>query len=137
MPSHAKPADADGQGERGTSNGDSEIVGGGAGPNGEPLYNAEWQRPPTSAELAFYLPRGTTPQGWGMIACQTVANYRVDNCEEIGQSPVGSGLARAVRQAAWQFRVLPPRIGGRPMVGAWVRIRIDYTVSGSSGRQAE
>jgi hypothetical protein len=102
----------------------------GEGPNGELLYDAEWYRRPTRAELGFYLASAAPQTGWGMIVCQTVTDYRVDNCREIGQSPEGSGLARAVRQAAWQFRVLPPRKGGRPMIGAWVRIRIDYTVNG-------
>lgn len=99
----------------------------GSGPNGERLYNAEWYREPTQAELAYYLPGGGVRTGWAMIACQTVADFRVDNCVELGQSPAGSGLAAAIRQAAWQFRVWPPRIGGRPLVGAWVRIRIDFT----------
>jgi len=118
-------AGADGGGET------DDATGPGAGPNGETLYNARWYRRPTDAELAFYLPSGRPPQGWGMIACQTVPGYRVENCQEIAQSPAGSGLAGAVRQAAWQFRVLPPRIGGKVMVGAWVRIRIDYTITGT------
>jgi protein TonB len=59
-----------------------------------------------------------------MIACQTVARYHVDNCEEIGET-LGSGYGRAVREAAFQFLVIPPRVGGRTLVGAWVRIRID------------
>jgi protein TonB len=46
----------------------------------------------------------------------------------MGESPLGSGFARAVREAAWQFRVLPPRINGQPVIGAWVRIRITYGV---------
>jgi len=96
------------------------------GPNGERLYNAEWYREPTQAELSYYLPGGASGVGWAMIACQTVEDYRVDNCVELGQSPAGSGLASAIRQAAWQFRVLPPRIGGRALVGAWVRIRIEF-----------
>jgi len=37
-----------------------------------------------------------------------------------------SGIANAVLAAAWQFRVRPPQKGGMPMVGEWVRIRIDY-----------
>jgi protein TonB len=118
-------AGADGGGET------DDASGPGTGPNGETLYNARWYRRPTDAELGFYLPSGRPREGWGMIACQTVPGYRVENCQEIAQSPAGSGLAGAVRQAAWQFRVMPPRIGGKAMVGAWVRIRIDYTISGA------
>jgi hypothetical protein len=118
-------ASVDGSGET------DDATGPGAGPNGETLYNARWYRRPTNAELAFYLPSGRPQTGWGMIACQTVAAYRVENCQEIAQSPAGSGLAGAVRQAAWQFRVLPPRVGGKAMVGSWVRIRIDYTLTGT------
>ena len=105
----------------------SELEGGKI-PGRERLFPAQWQRKPTRAELSAYLPRGLrAATGWGIIACRTIENYRVDDCEELEQSPAGSGLAGAVRQAAWQFRVMPPRVGGRPLVGAWVRIRIDYT----------
>ena len=103
--------------------GDSEEVG--KGPHGETLYNAEWAREPTDAELAGYLPKNA-PDGWGLVACKTIPGNRVEDCVELGQSPAGSHLASAVRQAAWQFRVRPPRKGGKVLVGEWVRIRIDY-----------
>jgi hypothetical protein len=128
MPSH--PMERAGEGSSGGDDAGSGSAGdGGEGPNGERLYDADWYRKPSNAELAAYLPPGAPRTGWGMIACKTVRDYRVEDCREIGQSPAGSGLARAVRQAAWQFRVLPPRIGGRPIIGAWVRIRIDYSES--------
>ncbi|MGE5721697.1 MAG: hypothetical protein ACM3YM_04480 [Sphingomonadales bacterium] len=112
-----------------TSEGETDdSEGPGTGPNGETLYNARWYREPTRAELSTYLPPDSRRSGWGMIACKTAPRYRVEDCVAIGQSP-GSGLAEAVRQAAWQFLVFPPRIGGRLMVGSWVRIRIDYTVT--------
>jgi protein TonB len=101
--------------------GDSEVVG--KGPNGEALYNAEWAREPTNAEIQGYWPRSVS--GWGLIACKTIPNDRVNDCVEIDQSPPGSHLASAVRQAAWQFHVRPPRKGGRPLIGAWVRILIE------------
>lgn len=107
--------------------GDSALVDG-RGPNGEPLYAAEWHVEPTNAQLSPYIPARQRQSGWGLVACRTVANYRVEDCQELGDSPRGSGLAGAVRQAAWQFRVRPPRVGGRPLVGAWVRIRIDYNI---------
>jgi periplasmic protein TonB len=107
----------------GSGPGDSEEVG--RGPNGEVLYAAEWARKPTDTELGGYLPRNA-PDGWGQIACRTIAGNRVEDCIEIGQSPRGSRLASAVRQAAWQFRVRPPRKNGQPLVGSWVQIRIDY-----------
>jgi protein TonB len=103
--------------------GDSQEVG--RGPNGEILYAAEWAREPTDAELGGYLP-ANAPNGSGLVACKTIPGNRVDNCIELGDFPRGTRLARAVRLAAWQFRVRPPRKNGRPMIGEWVRIRIDY-----------
>ena len=103
---------------------DSELVDG-TGPNGEPLYAASWYREPYDDELRGFLSVTRGP-GWGMIACRTVPDYRVQDCVIVGESPVGSGIAQAVQAAAWQFRVRPPRIGGKDQVGEWVRIRIDY-----------
>jgi len=105
------------------------AYGPGEGPGGARLYNAEWYREPTSAELATYLPERRVV-GWALIACQTIERNRVDNCRTLGDHPPGSGLARAVRNAAWQFLVRPPRIDGKPVIGAWVRIRIDFTEAG-------
>jgi protein TonB len=105
------------------SAGDSEEVG--RGPHGEVLYAAEWARHPTDAELGGYLPPNA-PEGFGLIACKTVPGDRVEDCIELDQYPHGSHLAAAVRQAAWQFRVRPPRKNGRPLIGSWVQIRIDY-----------
>lgn len=114
---------------RGRSPGDSARVG--TAPNGEPLYAAEWYREPTQTELAAYLPK-TRMQGtgWGLIACRTAPRYRVEDCVELGNSP-GARLAGAARQAAWQFLVRPPRKGGKPMIGEWVRIRIEITDGGT------
>jgi protein TonB len=115
-----KASDGDGAG-------DSKVVG--HGPNGEVLYAAEWAREPTSAELSGYLP-ANAPDGYGLIACRTIPQDRVDDCIELENDPPGSHLARAVREAAWQFRVRPPRRNGKELVGEWVRIRIDYYRSG-------
>ncbi|MGC4251608.1 MAG: hypothetical protein QM605_09155 [Sphingobium sp.] len=116
-----------GQGQ-GAAQGDSaQVAGPGEGPGGVQLFAAEWYRRPRDAELSPYLPGNAPPDGWGEVACKTVDNYRVENCQALGESPMGSGFARAVRLAAWQFQVLPPRVNGKVMVGSWVRIRIDYS----------
>ena len=111
----------------GNSPGDSARVG--TAPNGEPLYAAEWYREPTNQELDTYLPKNPPEGGgWGLLASKTAPRFKVEDCEELGQSPPGSHLAGAVRQAAWQFLVRPPRVGGKSLVGTWVRIRIDYHI---------
>jgi len=111
----------------GPTGGNDSRLAAGHGPRGEPLYAAEWHVRPTDAQLQPYVP-ARTREGWGEIACRTVEDYRVEDCQELADAPRGSGLAGAVRQAAWQFRVRPPRIGGKAMVGTWVRIRIDYRI---------
>jgi len=125
LPSASKPAKVYGPpAPSGGSASDTPEVDG-TGPNGEKLYAAAWQREPSDGELRGYL--STAQPGWALIACRTVANYRVEDCVALGESP-GSQMARAVLAAAWQFRVRPPRIGGQLQVGEWVRIRIDYGV---------
>nr|WP_245405597.1 hypothetical protein [Sphingobium sp. Sx8-8] len=117
-----------GASEGAAGQGNSAAVSGpGEGPGGVQLFEAEWYRRPTHAELAGYLPSNAPSSGWGLVACQTVDHYHVENCQALGESPMGSGFAKAVRLAAWQFLVLPPRVNGKTMVGSWVRIRIDYT----------
>jgi protein TonB len=91
------------------------------------MYAAAWYREPTHQELAGYLSTATGP-AWGLIACKTVADYRVEDCVGLDEYPEGSHMLRAVLAAAWQFRVRPPRVGGVSQVGDWVRIRIDYEV---------
>jgi protein TonB len=119
-----KKGAAEGTAGPGTS---AAAAGPGEGPGGVQLFEAQWYRRPTHAELSGYLPSNAPSTGWGLVACKTVDHYHVENCQVMGESPQGSGFARAVRLAAWQFLVLPPRVNGKVMVGSWVKIRIDYT----------
>ena len=105
---------------------DTERVG--TAPNGEPLYAAEWYREPDHHMLGTYLSTARGP-GWGLIACRTAPDYRVEDCVALGEYPEGSQIDRSVLAAAWEFRVRPPRRGGQPLVGSWVRIRIDYDLA--------
>jgi protein TonB len=125
-----------GGGEDGDSTGDSKApYGPGEGPGGQPLYNAEWYREPSRAEMATYVPK-LDRTSWGMVACRTIEKYHVENCRELGETP-GSGLARAMRLASWQFLVRPPRRGGKALIGAWVRIRFDITVTSVTRGRAD
>jgi periplasmic protein TonB len=105
--------------------GDSKRVG--SAPNGQPMYAAAWYREPYDDELSGYLSTAEGP-GWGLIACRTAPDFRVEDCVGLGEYPTGSRIERAVLAAAWQFRVRPPRVGGVSRVGDWVRIRIDYGI---------
>jgi protein TonB len=106
--------------------GDSKRIG--TAPGGQPLYAAAWYREPEDSELAGYLSTADGP-GYALIACRTVADWRIEDCVALDEYPSGSNIARSVLAAAWQFRVRPPRLGGVYKVGEWVRIRIDYGIS--------
>ena len=111
--------------------GDSGAPGSGDGPGGAHLYNPDWFRKPTDTELATYLPKRNPGEGWGAIACRTIENHRVEDCQILGESPGGSGYGRAVLNAAWQFQVIPPRVNAKPQIGVWVRIKITYSERGA------
>lgn len=128
-PNRAAAQAAAGTDADGTGSGGGSDSGSGGGQKGDQLYNAEWYpHPPTQAEMDFYMPKnGLRMPGWGEIACRTVANYRVEDCKILGDTP-GSGFARSMVNASWQFRVMPPRVNGKPMVGTWVRIHYDFYI---------
>jgi periplasmic protein TonB len=102
---------------------DTERVG--TAPNGQPLYAAAWYREPKEEMLRDYLSSASGP-GWGLIACKTAPDYRVEDCVGLAEYPENSNIVRSILAAAWEFKVRPPRLGGQPQIGAWVRIRISW-----------
>lgn len=131
LPNPARPAPSSkslyGPPDRGGSSASRDTERVGTAPNGEPLYAAAWYREPRPDELRAYLSTARGP-GWGLIACRTAPDYRVEDCIGLTEYPEGSQINRAVLAAAWEFKVRPPRLGGRTLVGSWVRIRIDYGI---------
>jgi protein TonB len=112
--------------------GDSQVAPG-KGPGGATLYVAEWVREPTDQELRYYVRDKTRNGGQALIACRTVARNLVEDCYQIDEQPRGSGLARALIEASWQFRVRPPRVNNEPQVGTWVQILFTFTVKEVQG----
>jgi len=107
------------------------VAGPGEGPGGQRLYDAELVRALPPGALAAYMPGGKLVAGWGMIACRMTKTYEVENCRVLSESPMGSGFGSALRQASWQFRIRPPRIGSQTVNGVWVRIRYKFTFTES------
>ncbi|TSB02033.1 hypothetical protein [Sphingorhabdus contaminans] len=108
--------------------GSNGAIGPGLGPGGAQLYPVAWLREPYIAELAPYLAavKRIPPGASADIACRMAERNRVENCQIIGENPRGTGLAKALRLAAWQFLVKPPRIDNKAQLGVWVRIHFDF-----------
>lgn len=132
LPSHKSDATASAEGNGGAGSGPGTDSGYGAqvgtGPHGEQLFAAAWYREPTQAEIQPYLPKRHLPDvATADIMCRTIEHFGVEDCQELGEDPIGTGLSRAIRQAGWQFKVKPVRLGQKFEVGTWVRIR--YTIT--------
>ncbi len=123
---------------KGSGQGGKGMMGPGLGPGGAQLYPVAWLREPYDSELSPYLatvkriPLGASAD----IACQMAAYNRVENCQILGENPRGTGLAKALRLAAWQFLVKPPRVNNKPQLGVWVRIHFDFGVRAVEGGAA-
>jgi hypothetical protein len=122
---------------KGSGAGSKGMIGPGAGPGGAQLYPVAWYREPYDSELAPYLAAAkSVPAGASAeIACRMIENYHVENCQILNENPRGTGLAKALRLAAWQFLVRPPRIDNKPQLGVWVRIRFDFRGAKKEGEE--
>jgi hypothetical protein len=121
--------------KQGSGQGDKGLMGPGLGPGGAQLYPVAWLREPYDSELRPYIAaaRSVPPGATADIACRMIEHNRVENCQIIGENPRGTGLAQALRKAAWQFLVKPPRIDNKPQLGVWVRIHFDFGVKEVDG----
>jgi hypothetical protein len=124
---------------KGSGQANKGMMGPGLGPGGAQLYPVAWLREPYDSELSPYLAgiKRVSPGASADIACRMVERNRVENCQIIGENPRGTGLAQALRKAAWQFLVKPPRIDNKPQLGVWVRIHFDFGVKEIEGEAAE
>ena len=121
----ASEAEAD---DDATAKDSAAAYGPGDGPGGARLYNVDWYRRPVWSEISPYLPPNPPTRGQAVLACRMVEHYHVDNCQVISESPRGSGMGKAIRLAAWQFLIRPPRLGGKVLVGQWVKITYDLSI---------
>lgn len=116
----------------GVGPGHAEASGGGGhsagdGPDDLGFYKAEWYRKPPRSALDSYMRPGQDTGRWAEITCRMIEDYHVEDCHELAEEPRGSGMARVLREAAWQFLVRPPRRNGKPLLGERVRIHYDFT----------
>jgi hypothetical protein len=124
---HSAPAAGSGDGEGSGGGG-----GGGGGQGGTSYFNVDWYRKPPKTVFENYMRPGQQTGRWAMIDCRMIENYHVEDCHEVGEEPRGTGMARVMREAAWQFLVRPPRKNGQTILGGRVRITYTFTQVESS-----
>jgi protein TonB len=103
--------------------------GGGEGEGGNSFYNVDWYRKPPHSVFDSYMRPGQSTGRLAEIECRMIENYHVEDCHEVREEPRGTGMARVMREAAWQFLVRPPRLNGKPLLGTRVRITYTFTQS--------
>jgi len=107
--------------------------GGGVGEGGTSFYNVEWYRKPPKTVFENYMRPGQATGRRAEIECRMIENYHVEDCHEVSEEPRGTGMARVMREAAWQFLVRPPRLNGKPLLGT--RVHITYTFTQVEGEE--
>lgn len=112
-------------GGNGHENGGGGGHGGDNGPGESSFYNVDWYRKPPKSVFDNYMRPGQSPGRRAEIECRMIENYHVEDCHEVSEEPRGSGMARVMREASWQFLVRPPRLNGKTLLGT--RVHITYT----------
>ena len=119
-------------GGNGNENGGGGGKGGDNGPGESTFYNVDWYRKPPQNVFENYMRPGQNPGRRAEIECRMIENYHVDDCHEYSEEPRGSGMARVMREAAWQFLVRPPRLNGKTLLGTRVHITYVFTERGKA-----
>jgi periplasmic protein TonB len=93
------------------------------------FYPADWVTVPGDRELGPYDPpeaRRRRIRGDVLLACRVRANRHVHHCRTVQEQPKSWGFGAAALDAAWQFRIYPPRRDGQVIDDAWVLIPIHF-----------
>jgi TonB family protein len=98
--------------------------------------NPEWQKKPTSADLAGVFPTAAVKagkDGKAGIGCQVTIEGFLQNCKVLWEDPVGLGFGQAALQLAPQFRMTPKVRGGQPVPGGKVSVPIVWAGLANGG----
>lgn len=98
--------------------------------------NPEWQKKPSSADLAGVFPTAAVKagkDGKAGIGCQVTVEGFLQNCKVLWEDPVGLGFGQAALQLAPQFRMSPKIRGGKPIPGGKVSVPIVWSGLANGG----
>ncbi|MBN8810229.1 MULTISPECIES: energy transducer TonB [unclassified Sphingomonas] len=93
------------------------------------LFPASWAEMPSQRLLGKHnppRPRYEGVSGGALLACHVLPSRRLADCEVLRETPEGYGFGKAAREAATDFRVNPPMLGGQVVARGRVAIPVAF-----------
>jgi TonB family protein len=102
-----------------------------ASPAPAQVTNPDWEKIPNGDDFAARFPPQALEAGKGGradIECKVAAEGFLKNCRVVSETPKGEGFGNAALAMAWDFKMKPQSVDGKPVEGASVHIPIRFTV---------